>query len=126
MADLSSAGQGDEPANKRARLESVIPIPVAAGKKDTAKNKQPGPPPPPRPCPPPYGCWVNFRWPSAEGAMEGAQARPTEVGSLPEAASPGQAAATGVPTGAAAVLSKAANMAAGAAGEGINPERSIL
>ncbi len=45
------AGETVEPANKRARLESVIPVrssPLLA-----AKPVQPAPPPPPRPVPPP-------------------------------------------------------------------------
>jgi hypothetical protein len=63
MADLSSGGQGDEPANKRARLESVIPTPAAAGEKEAAKNQQPTPPPPPRPCLPPL--WLSGQLPAA-------------------------------------------------------------
>jgi len=50
MADQANGGQGGEPMNKRAQLESVIPTPVAAGKKEPAKSQ---PPPVPRPCPPP-------------------------------------------------------------------------
>ncbi len=71
------------------------------------------------------GCRVNSRRPSAEGAKVGAQALPTEVGSQPGAASPGRAAAIGEPAGAAVVPSKAANMAAGAAGEGAGPQQSV-
>ncbi len=61
MAALSSGGQGEEPAYKRARLESIIPAPVAAGKKETAKNQQSTPPP--KPCPPPL--WLSGQLPAA-------------------------------------------------------------
>jgi hypothetical protein len=62
MADLSSGGLGEEPANKRARLESVIPAPIAANTKETVKNQQPMPPLP-RPCPPPL--WLSGQLPAA-------------------------------------------------------------
>ncbi len=62
MADLSSGGLGEEPVNKRVRLESVIPAPIAANTKETAKNQQPMPPPP-RPCPPPL--WLSGQLPAA-------------------------------------------------------------
>jgi hypothetical protein len=53
-------GETAEPANKRARLESVIPVrsvPLPA-----AKNAQPMPPPPPRLVPPPL--WLSGQLPA--------------------------------------------------------------
>jgi hypothetical protein len=52
MADLANGGQGSEPFNKGARLESVIPTPVAAGKKELAKSQPLPPSPVLRLCPP--------------------------------------------------------------------------
>jgi hypothetical protein len=63
MADLANGGQEGEPANKRPRLESVIPAPVAAGKKEPAKNQPPALPPTPRPCPLPL--WPSGQLPAA-------------------------------------------------------------
>ena len=51
MADLAKGGEDGEPAAKRTRLESVIPVPPPAKKKEAAKG-QPTPTQP-RPCPPP-------------------------------------------------------------------------
>jgi hypothetical protein len=51
MASIAGGGETKEPANKRARLESVIPVkttPLPA-----AKAAQPAPPPTPKPVPPP-------------------------------------------------------------------------
>ncbi len=53
-------GETAEPANKRARLESVIPvrsIPLPA-----VKPVQPAPPPPPKPVPPPL--WLSGQLPA--------------------------------------------------------------
>jgi hypothetical protein len=63
MADLANGGPDDEPAAKRTRLESVIPIPAPARKKEAAKG-QSTPPPPPRPCPPPL--WLSGQLPPAQ------------------------------------------------------------
>jgi hypothetical protein len=62
MADLAHGGQGGqegEPAAKRTRLESVVPVPALAKKKEVAKSNPP--PPPPRPCPPPL--WLSGQLP---------------------------------------------------------------
>jgi hypothetical protein len=59
MADLSHGGQEGEPAAKRTRLESVVPIPAPAKKKEAAKSNPT--PPPPRPCPPPL--WLSGQLP---------------------------------------------------------------
>jgi hypothetical protein len=47
MADLASGGNADEPAGKRARLESVIPTPAATSAQKT--KAQTAVPPPPKP-----------------------------------------------------------------------------
>ncbi len=107
MADLSSGGQGDEPANKRARLESVIPTPATAGKKEAAKNQLPTPPP--RPCPPPL--WLTGQLPAAH--------RGRGWGNR-------QLAAIVVPVGAAKAPTKAANTAAGAAGDGATKTQKVM
>jgi hypothetical protein len=119
MAALSSGGQGDEPANKRARLESVIPAPVAAGKKETAKNQQSTPPP--KPCPPPL--WLSGQLPAAylgRGNGRGSGS-PHRGGQPTRGGQPGLQAAAG----AAEAPTKAANTAAGAAGEGGPPKLSV-
>ncbi len=94
MADQANGGQGGEPVNKRARLESIIPTPVTAGKKEPAKSQ---PPPVPKAL-------------SAPGVLTPR----TEGNILPGAAKRGQAAVTVVP---AEAPTKAANPAVGAAGK---------
>jgi hypothetical protein len=62
MADLAHGGQGGqegEPAAKRTRLESVVPVPAPAKKKEVAKSNLT--PPSPRPCPPPL--WLSGQLP---------------------------------------------------------------
>jgi hypothetical protein len=51
MVDLAKGGEEGEPATKRTRLESAVPVPAPAEKKVAAKG-QPSLTPP-RPCPPP-------------------------------------------------------------------------
>ncbi len=53
-------GETAEPASKRARLESVIPVRSAAP--SAAKPAQPPPPPPPKPVPPPL--WLSGQLPA--------------------------------------------------------------
>jgi hypothetical protein len=52
-------GEAAEPASKRARLESVIPVRSTAHQ--AAKPAQPAPPPPPKPVPPPL--WLSGQLP---------------------------------------------------------------
>jgi hypothetical protein len=111
MADLANGGQGGELMNKRAQLESVIPTPVAAGKKEPTKSQ---PPPVPRPWPPPL--WLSGQLPAAQRERgSGSFLTPrTEGDILPGADKRGQAAVTVVP---AEAPTKAANPAVEAAGK---------
>jgi hypothetical protein len=56
-------GETAEPASKRARLESVIPVRSTAPL--AAKPAQPAPPPPPKPVPPRSGCPASCQQTSA-------------------------------------------------------------
>ncbi len=64
MADLANGGEEGEPANKRARLESVMPAPAPAKKKAAAKGQPPTSPP--RPVPPPAPLWLSGQLPSSQ------------------------------------------------------------
>ncbi len=55
-----TGGEAAEPASKRARLESVIPVRSTAHQ--AAKPAQPAPPPPPKPVPPPL--WLSGQLPA--------------------------------------------------------------
>jgi hypothetical protein len=57
MADLVIGGEEDEPANKRARLESVVPAPAPVKKKAAAMGQPPTSPP--RPVPPLPPLWLS-------------------------------------------------------------------
>jgi hypothetical protein len=57
MADLVSGGEEGEPANKRARLESVVPAPAPVRKKAAAMGQPPTSPPRPVLSPPPL--WLS-------------------------------------------------------------------
>jgi hypothetical protein len=57
MPDLAQGGQEGEPAAKRTRLESVVPVPAPAKKREPARSN----PPQPRPCPPPL--WLSGQLP---------------------------------------------------------------
>jgi hypothetical protein len=63
MADLVSGGEEGEPANKRARLESVVPAPAPVKKKAEAMG-QPSTSPP-RPVPPPP-LWLSGQLPPSQ------------------------------------------------------------
>ncbi len=60
MAFIVSGGESGEPANKRARLESVIP--VQSMTKPATKAAKPTPPPPPRPVSSPL--WLSGQLPA--------------------------------------------------------------
>jgi hypothetical protein len=60
MAYIVGGGETTEPANKRARLESMIPVKTTPLPAATAA--QPAPLPPPRPVPPPL--WLSGQLPA--------------------------------------------------------------
>jgi hypothetical protein len=60
MKSIAGGGETQEPATKRARLESVIP--VRANPSTAAKAAQPTPPPAPKPVPPPL--WLSGQLPA--------------------------------------------------------------
>ncbi len=64
MADLARGGEEGEPANKRTRLESIVPTPVPAKKKG-AEAGQP-PTSPPRPVSPPTPLWLSGQLPPSQ------------------------------------------------------------
>jgi hypothetical protein len=64
MADLASGGEEGEPVNKRARLESVVPAPAPAKKKNAATGQPPTSPP--RPVPPPPLLWLSGQLPPTQ------------------------------------------------------------
>ena len=57
MADLARGCEEGEPANKRTRLESIVPAPAPAKKKGAAAGQPPTSPP--RPVPPPTPLWLS-------------------------------------------------------------------
>jgi hypothetical protein len=75
MADLAQGGKGGqegEPAAKRTRLESVVPVSAPAKKREPARSNPP--PLPPRHCPPPL--WLSGQLsppPSQRGRGAGSQ-----------------------------------------------------
>jgi hypothetical protein len=64
MADLAAGGEEGEPANKRSRLESIVPA-LAPAKKRGAAAGQP-PTSPPRPVPPPTPLWLSGQLPPSQ------------------------------------------------------------
>jgi hypothetical protein len=78
MADLVSGGEEGEPANKRARLESVVPAPAPVKKKAAAMGQPPTSPPRPFRHRRRSGSPASFRRPS-EDADPGAKT-PTRGG----------------------------------------------
>jgi hypothetical protein len=60
---MANGGEEGEPANKRARLESVVPAPAPAKKKAAAKGQPPTSPP--RPVPPPP-LWLSGQLPPSQ------------------------------------------------------------
>jgi hypothetical protein len=83
-------GETAEPANKRARLESVIP--VRSTPTQAAKPVQPAPAPPPKPVPPPL--WLSGQLPNNQrgnthmrGQQRGGARRPAAKG-MPARAGP--------------------------------------
>jgi hypothetical protein len=64
MADLARGGEEGEPANKRTRLESIVP-PAAPAKKKGAAAGQPLASPP-RPVPPPTPLWLSGQFPPSQ------------------------------------------------------------
>jgi hypothetical protein len=77
MADLASGGEEGEPVNKRARLESVVPSPAPAKKKNVAAGQPPTSPP--RPVPPLQPLWFSGQLPPTQrgrGAGHGSSRHP--------------------------------------------------
>jgi hypothetical protein len=64
MADLASGGEEGEPLTKRARLESVVPSPAPAKKKNAATGQSAASPH--RPVPPPPPLWLSGQLPPAQ------------------------------------------------------------
>jgi hypothetical protein len=77
MADLASGGEEGKPVNKRARLESVVPSPAPAKKKNAAMGQPPTSPP--KPVPPPTPLWLSGQLPPTQrgrGAGRGSGRHP--------------------------------------------------
>ncbi len=64
MADLVRGGEEGEPANKRTRLESIVPAPAPAKKKGAAAGQPPASLP--RPVPPPPPLWLSGQLPPSQ------------------------------------------------------------
>jgi hypothetical protein len=64
MADLAAGGEEGEPANKRSRLESIVPAPAPAKKQSAATGHPPASPP--RPVPPPTPLWLSGQLPPSQ------------------------------------------------------------
>ncbi len=77
MADLTHGGHEDEPAAKRTRLESVIPVPAPARKKELEASKG-QPTPPPRPCPPLL--WLSGQLPPTQRGRGAGSQNPSNRG----------------------------------------------
>jgi hypothetical protein len=79
MADLVRGGEEGEPANKRTRLESVVPAPAPAKKKVAATGQPPTSPP--RPVPPPL--WLSGQLPPSQRGRGSRHQNPTQRGGGP-------------------------------------------
>jgi hypothetical protein len=76
MADLVSGGVEGEPANKRARLKSVVPAPAPVKKKAAAMGQPPTSPP--RPVPPPI--WLSGQLPQSQRGHGSGRQNPNQRG----------------------------------------------
>jgi hypothetical protein len=81
MADLVRGGEEGEPANKRTRLESIVPAPAPAKKKGAAVGQPPTLPP--RPVPPPPPLWLSGQLPPSQGGRGYGPYNPTQRGGGP-------------------------------------------
>ena len=72
MKNIAGGSETQEPATKRARLESVIP--VRASPSPTAKAAQPTPPPAPKPVPPPL--WLYGQLPANQRGSNNQRGQP--------------------------------------------------
>jgi hypothetical protein len=72
MKVITGGSETQEPATKRARLESVIP--VRASPSPAAKSAQPATPPPPKPVPPPL--WLSGQLPANQRGSGNQQGQP--------------------------------------------------
>jgi hypothetical protein len=64
MADLAGGGEEGEPANKRARLESIVPAPAPVKNKGAAAGQPSSSPP--RPTVPPPPLWLSGQLPPSQ------------------------------------------------------------
>ncbi len=85
-ADLAKGGDEGEPAAKRTKLESVVPVPAPAKKKVAAKGQPP--PTPPQPCPPTPPLWLSGQLPPSQRGRGAGQQNPTYRGGGPVRGSP--------------------------------------
>ncbi len=72
MKNIAGGSETQEPATKRARLESVIP--VRASPSPAAKAAQPTPPPAPKPVPPPL--WLSGHLPTNQRGSNNQRGQP--------------------------------------------------
>jgi hypothetical protein len=120
MAHIAGGGETQEPATKRARLESVIPVRVTPPPAGKAAKLAPLPPPTPKPVPPPCGCPASCRRTCADtitrkvSRVKGRAATTREEASQDRRRLPGPGAGTRAGTGAGP---EAVDQADGAAGE---------
>jgi hypothetical protein len=117
MEDLAGGGEEGEPSTKRARLESVVPSPAPAKKKNAAAG-QPAVSPP-RPVPPPPPLWLSGQLPPAQrgkGSSRGSGHPPFNQRGGDRCAAT-TAAAAGDPTRGRECRPGAASKADGAAGK---------
>jgi hypothetical protein len=76
MADLVRGGKEGEPANKRTRLELIVPAPAPARKKGAAVGQPPTSPP--RPVPPPPPLWLSGQLPPSQRGRGSGLYNPTQ------------------------------------------------
>jgi hypothetical protein len=81
MADLASGVEEGEPANKRARLKSVVPAPAPIKKKAAATGQPPTSPP--RPVPPPPPLWLSGQLPPTQRGRGSGRQNPNQRGGGP-------------------------------------------
>jgi hypothetical protein len=81
MAYLARGGEEGEPANKRTRLESIVPTPAPAKKKGAAAGQPPTSPP--RPVPPPPPLWLSGQPPPSQRGRGSGLYNTTQMGGGP-------------------------------------------
>jgi hypothetical protein len=81
MADLVRGGEEGEPANKRTRLESIVPAPAPTKKKGAAVGQPPTSPL--RPVPPLPPLWLSGQLPPSQRGRGSGLHNPTQRGGGP-------------------------------------------